>query len=72
MNKKTWTALAASIVVFAAGLFVTLQTRADAIVKGAAASATVSFALGLILTLLGLLGAVVSLLPERKSTDVGP
>lgn len=70
MNKKTWTALAASIVVFAAGLFVTLQTRADAIVKGAAASATVSFALGLILTLLGLLGAVVSLLPERKSTDV--
>lgn len=35
MNKKTWTALAASIVVFAAGLFVTLQTRADAIVKGA-------------------------------------
>ena len=70
MNKKTWTALAASIVVFAAGLFVTLQTRADAIVKGAAASATVPFALGLILTLLGLLGAVVSLLPERKSTDV--
>ena len=70
MNKKTWTALAASIVVFAAGLFVTLQTRADAIVKGAAASATVPFALGLILTLLGLLGAVVSLLPARKSTDV--
>ena len=52
MNKKTWTALAVSILLFAGGLFVTLQTRADAIVKGAAASATVPFALGLILTLL--------------------
>lgn len=70
MNKKTWTALAVSILLFAGGLFVTLQTRADAIVKGAAASATVPFALGLILTLLGLLGAMVSLLPEQKNTDV--
>lgn len=70
MKKRSVLPVILGTLVFAAGLALTLVTRADAIAGGAADSSKMFFALSLILTLLGLTTGVAGLLPERKAADV--
>ena len=68
--KKKWIALGIGGAVLAGGVVLTVLTRAAAIGENATTGAKLPFALGLILILCGSLTAVVSLLPERKPTNV--
>ena len=58
-----------SIPVAILGIALVCLTRAAALADGATAAQTIPFALGLILTVLGIVTAVVSLLPARKPAD---
>ena len=68
--KKKWIALGAGAAVLAGGVVLTVLTRGAAIGENATTAAKLPFALGLILVLCGALTVLVSLLPERKPTDV--
>jgi len=70
MPKKKWIALGIGGAVLAGGILMTVLTRTDAIAENAAAGDKMLFAMGLILALSGILTVLVSLLPERKPTNV--
>lgn len=67
--KKKMLSTALSAVVFIAGLALVFLTRPAALAEGAALASQFPFALSLILTLVGLVAALVSLLPDRKPTN---
>ena len=70
MNKKKWISLSAGLVLLVLGVIVTLITRGGALAENAGNGAKIPFALGLILSLVGIVIPLVSLMPERKKTDV--
>ena len=70
MNKNKWISLSAGLVLLVLGVIVTLITRGGALAENAGNGAKIPFALGLILSLVGIVIPLVSLMPERKKTDV--
>lgn len=58
-----------SIPVAALGIILVFLTRSAALTEGATAAQTVPFALGLILTVAGIVAAIASLLPARRPAD---
>ena len=70
MKKQTMIPLFSGIALFVLGIAAVAMSRGAALAEEASASSKLLFALSLILTLIGLLVAVVSVLPKRQSTDV--
>ena len=70
MKKQTMIPLFSGIALFGLGVAAVVMSRGAALAEEASASSKLLFALSLILTLIGLLVAVVSVLPKRQSTDV--
>lgn len=70
MKKQTMIPLFSGIVLFVLGVVAVFMSRGAALAEEASASSKLLFALSLILALIGLLVAVVSVLPKRQSTDV--
>lgn len=70
MKKKSTVAACIGAAAFALGVLLVVLSRPAALAEGAAAASQFPFALSLILTLLGLVTVIVSLLPDRKPTDV--
>ena len=70
MNKKKWISLGVGVCVLALGVLVTLMTRGAALAEEAANADKIPFALGLILSLVGIVIPVVACIPEKKKTDV--
>lgn len=69
MKKTSVRSAVAGAAIFAVGLVLVVMTRSGALAEQAAASAQFPFALSLILTLVGAVVALFSLLPERRPTD---
>ena len=69
-NKKKWIAVGAGLTLFVLGVIITVVTRSGALAENAEASNKVSFALGLIMTLVGIVIPIVASVPEKKKTDV--
>ena len=69
-NKKKWIAVGAGLTLLVLGVIVTVVTRSGALAENAEASNKVSFALGLIMTLVGIVIPIVASVPEKKKTDV--
>ena len=70
MNKKKWIVTGIGLVLLVLGVIVTVVTRSGALAENAEASNKVSFALGLIMTLVGIVIPIVASVPEKKKTDV--
>ena len=70
MNKKKWISLGGGVCVLALGVVVTLMTRSAALAEEAANADKIPFALGLILSLVGIVIPLVGCMPEKKKTDV--
>ncbi len=70
MKRKTIFTATAGAVVLLLGILGVCLTRSAAIVKGAPASATVPFALSLILSLMGIVAVICAFLPPRKSVGI--
>ena len=68
--KKKWIAPGIGLLLLVLGIIVTVLTRSSALAENAADGAKLPFALGLILILLGLVVPVVSMLPQKRTTDV--
>lgn len=54
----------------AAGIALVFTTRTAALAEGAAADATIAFALSLILTLMGVVAVIAALIPQQKKVEV--
>lgn len=70
MEDRKYFRIVISALFFIAGLVTVLLTRAAAIAEDAALPQKLPFALGLILTVIGLLALVVGLLPKRQSLNI--
>ena len=70
MNKKKWISLSAGQVLLALGVIVTLVTRSGALAENAETGAKITFALGLIMILVGIVIPIVTSLPKKRATDV--
>ena len=70
MKKRNSLTLIVGIVLAVIGIVLVCITRSTAIVKEAPAASKMTFALSLILTLIGIVTAIVALLPQRKPTNV--
>ena len=70
MKKKNLPFLISGIIALAAGIVLVCLTRSAALAENASTSATVFFALSLILAIVGLVVLVIGLLPERRPADV--
>ena len=70
MKKKMLFSLVAGLILTALGIAALCFTRSAALAEGASAAETMLFALSLICILVGVLTALVALLPARKPTDV--
>ena len=69
MKKSNIISLTAALVLAAAGILCVSMTRTTAIAEGASASSKMLFALSLILTVVGVVAAIVVCLPQRKAAD---
>lgn len=69
-HKKKWIGFGVGIALLVVGLIVTLTTRSNALAEEAADGAKIPFALGLIMTLMGIVIPLVGSLPEKRTTDV--
>ena len=69
MNKTNLIRLITGIVLTAAGVICVALTRTSAIAENAAAGSKMFFALSLILTVMGLLMAVIACLPHRQKAS---
>lgn len=69
MTKRSLSRLIGGILLLAAGIVLTVLTRSAALAEGASTASTVYFALSLILSVVGLVVTIISLVPERKPTD---
>ena len=70
MKKKNLPFLISGIIALVAGIVLGCLTRSAALAENASTSATVFFALSLILAIVGLVVLVIGLLPERRPADV--
>lgn len=70
MKKKNLPFLISGILALIAGIVLVCLTRSAALAENASTSATVFFALSLILAIVGLVVLVIGLLPERRPADV--
>ena len=70
MKKKTLIPLLVGLLLTLTGILAFGYTRAAALAENAATGAKILFALSLICILAGILVAIVSVLPERKPTNV--
>ena len=70
ISKKKWITFGIGVALLVVGIILTVVTRSGALAEDAAAGAMIPFALGLIMTLLGILIPVVGAIPEKKTTDV--
>ena len=70
MEKKNLPFLISGILALIAGIVLVCLTRSAALAENASTSATVFFALSLILAIVGLVVLVIGLLPERRPADV--
>lgn len=70
MNKKKWITAIAGLICAAVGVVLAVMNRSAAVIKGAPASDTVPFAMGLILALLGVVMLIAAFLPKRRETEV--
>lgn len=70
MKKKNLPFLISGIIALVAGIVLVCLTRSAALAENASTSATVFFALSLILAIVGLVVLVIGLLPERRPADV--
>lgn len=68
--KKQWITVLVGAFALIAGIVLVAVTRAAAIAESATASQKMSFAVSLILALLGLILVIAGLVPERRKTDV--
>lgn len=69
MKKQNVVALIAGLLMFIGGIVLAGMTRTAAIAEGASAGSKMIFALSLIVTVLGIVTLIVSLLPRQKSLD---
>lgn len=69
MIKRSTINLIVGIVMLAAGIILVFVTRSAALAENAAAASVLTYSLSLILSVLGLVIAILSLLPDRKPTD---
>ena len=70
MNKKKWIVTGIGLVLLVLGLVITVVTRGAALAEDAGNRAKIPFALGLILSLVGIVIPIVASVPEKKKTDV--
>mgnify|MGYP000565640965 CR=1 FL=1 len=70
MKKQQWLTVLIGALVLIAGIVLVAFTRAAAIAESATAPQKMSFAVSLILALLGLILVIAGLVPERRKTDV--
>lgn len=70
MNKTKWISLGVGATLLVLGIVLTVVTRANALAEEAGSSATIPFALGLIMILVGIVIPVIGTLPERKPANV--
>ena len=69
MKKQNVVALIAGLLMFIGGIVLAGMTRTAAIAEGASAGSKMIFALSLIVTVLGIVTVIVSLLPRHKTVD---
>ena len=69
-NKKKWITFGIGITLLVLGVILTAVTRSNALAEDAANGAKIPFALGLIMTLVGIVIPVIGALPEKRPTDV--
>ena len=70
MKKQQWLTVLIGALALIAGIVLVAVTRAAAIAESATAPQKISFAVSLILALLGLILVIAGLVPERRNTDV--
>lgn len=70
MKKQQWLTVLIGALALIAGIVLVAVTRAAAIAESATAPQKMSFAVSLILALLGLILVIAGLVPERRKTDV--
>lgn len=70
MKKQQWLTVLIGTLALIAGIVLVAFTRAAAIAESATAPQKMSFAVSLILALLGLILVIAGLVPERRKTDV--
>ena len=70
MKKQQWLTVLIGALALIAGIVLVAVTRAAAIAESATAPQKISFAVSLILALLGLILVIAGLVPERRKTDV--
>lgn len=70
MKKENFPFLITGIIALIAGIVLVCLTRSSALAENASTSATVFFALSLILAIVGLVVLAVGLMPERKPVDI--
>lgn len=70
MKKQQWLTVLIGALALIAGIVLVAFTRAAAIAESATAPQKMSFAVSLILALLGLILVIAGLVPERRKTDV--
>ena len=69
-NKKKWITFGVGVTLLVLGVILTAVTRSNALAEDAANGAKIPFALGLIMTLVGIVIPVIGALPEKRPTDV--
>ena len=69
-NKKKWITFGVGVTLLVLGVILTAVTRSNALAEDAANGAKIPFALGLIMTLVGIVLPVIGALPEKRPTDV--
>lgn len=70
MKKQQWLTVLIGALALIAGIVLVAVSRATAIAESATAPQKMSFAVSLILALLGLILVIAGLVPERRKTDV--
>lgn len=70
MKKQQWLTVLIGALALIAGIVLVAVTRAAAIAESATAPQKMSFAVSLILALLGLILVIAGVVPERRKTDV--
>lgn len=70
MKRSNSIALISGLLLTALGIVFVCLTRAAALAEGAGTAQTIPFALSLILILVGIVAVIISLLPDRKPTNV--
>ena len=69
-NKRRWICLGVGLTMLILGIVLTAATRAGAVAENAADGSKIPFAMGLIMSLLGVVIPLAGAMPEKKKTDV--